>query len=477
MIEMKIITINNDDSFDLDLLNSIPKGLCDKYVISKLKKYLSGKCDQIIVEYPYHDSDYLSSYYIHFSQKLSLYNKMCCRLHVLRKGEYYGFITLRPTVDRTKFGKTLLDPRIFINEKAHLALHNFKAHVVGNEMSIEAFPWKSQQTDISICAHTATWTVIKYFGNRFKNYADTTIGDVVSKTKNEWGREIPSLGLDPKQVSNILKEYGFSPLMIQKKNVEYGEFIDEIVAYIDSGLPMVGFLYPIKHAVSIVGYSASDYSILDNKELVNEIKDKEIDVVLHSKLIKDIYVMDDNYFPYMKVPFDLPDSDSDVDYGIGQLEYSVVPLYDRMQLAYQDVYSKFKVWMENNEMDWSSPSVVRIYITSSTSLKSKALNSENMSLELKNIILNLVLPKFVWCIDISSYDNYKLGLTDGRIIIDTTAPTLDSEPWILRHDSEMVHFFEMDTVDINNKREYRVLATKINPYNCYENNLKVINGD
>lgn len=173
MISFKRIEIKSLESYN-NLKNAVPSQLIDMDVIKRLQNYLGLRCDEIRVEYPYYDSDYLSTYYIHYSQKLRPYGKLCCRLHILKEEEYYGYITLRPTAPGTKIGKTFLTPELLIRENAYLMLHNFKAHVVGNEMQIKSFPWKSQETDISVCAHTATWTITRYFGNKFRDYADAT---------------------------------------------------------------------------------------------------------------------------------------------------------------------------------------------------------------------------------------------------------------------------------------------------------------
>ena len=373
----------------------------------------------------------------------------------------------------TKIGKTYLDPQIMLNETAYLALYDFKAHIAGNEMEIKSFPWKSQQTDISVCAHTAFWTIIRYFGNKFRNYADTTIGEIVEKTQNDWGRKTPSLGLTPVQISDLFKEYGFSPLILQaeKDRDTEAEYLNEVMAYIESGLPMVGFLYPIKHAISIMGHGAINYEMLDDPSIVEEIKDKEINVISHGKLIKELYVMDDNCFPYRKMPLDLPSNNSDVTYGFSELEYCVVPLYRRMQLVYGEVYARFVAWRKEEVMNWEDLCVCRIYITSANSLKEEALNSRDMNDVLKDVIINLTLPKFVWCIDLAGIDNYKKGLTSGRIIVDTTAATKEEEPWILRHDSNRIEYVDIENDDMQDKSVFSTVACNITPYRIYENNL------
>ena len=68
----------------------------------------------------------------------------------------------------------------------------------------------------------------------------------------------------------------------------------------------------------------------------------------------------------------------------------------------------------------------------------------------------------------------KAGLTSGRIIIDTTAPTLEEETWLLRHDGEKIEFIDIENGDGIDENQYSVIETEINPYNIYINNLKEV---
>lgn len=210
--------------------------------------------------------------------------------------------------------------------------------------------------------------------------------------------------------------------------------------------------------------------ILDDKVLVKSIMDSEVDVVSHAKLVSDFYVMDDNLFPYKKMKLGWADCQSDVEYGAAELKYCVVPLYARMQLVYNEVYARFKTWMKEKVMDWETPCVSRIYITSANSLKSEALQTIDMNEQLVDVILNLSLPRFVWCIDLANFQEYKSGLTSGRIIIDTTAPTLDEEPWILRHDKNGIEYIDIDDLIFSSKNCHYI-KTSITPYKMYQHNL------
>lgn len=471
MINITVVTIQREEDYN-KLRDVVQPHLIDDAVIKNLIKYIGTRCDTIQVEYPYYDSDYLSAYYSHYAQKFKKYKKTCCRLHLESNKNYYGYITLRPSVEGTKFGKTYIDPELLVDKNAYLMLSSFTAHVIGQKLEIRCFPWKKQQTDVSVCAHTALWTIIRYFGNKYKNYADTTIGDIVEKVENDWGRKTPSLGLTLVQMSNVLKYYGFSPLVICEGNNTDFKISEEVIAYVESGLPVLGFLGTQDHAISIIGHGEINYDRVERFEETPDLLDKKANVISHAKLIDSFYVMDDRFFPYREVPIQLPDKENEVDYGMNELRYALIPLYNRMQLTYRDVYARMISWLGAKEMNWEEINVSRIYITSANSLRQRAMESSTMPQILKDIIQTLSLPKFVWCIDLAGIENYKKGLTSGRIIVDTTGATLEKEPWIMRHDMNEVQYKDYD-------EDPEVVISKkgcINPYQIYENNLKHIEG-
>ena len=183
--------------------------------------------------------------------------------------------------------------------------------------------------------------------------------------------------------------------------------------------------------------------------------------------------MDDNCFPYRKV-LELPSKETDTDYGLRELEYVVIPLYRRMQLPYSEVYERFRTWRRENVLEWEEFCVCRIYITSSNSLKRETTKSENMNPILKDVIRNMTLPKFVWCIDLAGTDNFKAGLTSGRIIVDTTASTLEAEPWLLRHDGKRIQFIDIENEDDATTGYYSEIEVEIEPYEMYVNNLEKV---
>lgn len=451
---------------DYDLLKAmINPDYIEDSIVEKLKKYLGLRCKKIVIEYPYRDKDYLSTYYRHYSQKFRDFSKDCYRLHIcMVDDEYAGYLLLRPTVEGTRIGTTYLDPRVLLKEKAYLMLSDFKVHMFGEDFTCRSFPWMMQETDITVCAHVALWTVLRYYGNRHANYADCTMGQVVDFVKEDWGRKTPSGGLTPLQVADVLKSYEFSPIVRGSEKIRSDMFLDEIIAYVESGIPIIAFIATKQHAVSIMGHGELDYKRLDDPWL-NRIKDVN-GIVLHSKLIDSLYIMEDNYFPYRAITKQLPTKDSDVDYHMKEISYAVIPLYPRMQLVYNEVYERFVSLVQAGVMAWEDVKVTRIYITSSNSMKRFFRKSVDVEATLKEIVCELQMPKFVWCIDISGVDNYKKGLTSGKLIVDTTSSTHEREPWLLMHDSTCVKY--------QSEGAYWQQQIQINPYGHYVNNLEEI---
>ena len=87
-----------------------------------------------------------------------------------------------------------------------------------------------QETDISICAHVATWTVLRYYGTKYLQYSNPSMGEIVENVHEEWGRKTPSSGLTPIQVSDILTYYGFYPIIRGGNKKQITMLLNEIMA-------------------------------------------------------------------------------------------------------------------------------------------------------------------------------------------------------------------------------------------------------
>ena len=73
------------------------------------------------------------------------------------------------------------------------------------------------------------------------------------------------------------------------------------------------------------------------------------------------------------------------------------------------------------------------------------------------------MSRFVWCIDISTIEEYDKHEISGRVLIDSTAGSKDLEPWILMHDRKKIRFREDNVMQEQ--------LVNIDPYEEFVHNL------
>lgn len=140
MIEFSELLIESVEDYN-KLYECVGKEAIDEQAVDTLKKFLGTNCNRIVVEYPYHDKDFLSTYYCYYSQKFRGFQKKCYRLHIMGEDEkYFGYIVLRPTVKGTRLGTTYLSPKPLLDEEAYLMLAKYEAHIMDNKTRYKVFP-------------------------------------------------------------------------------------------------------------------------------------------------------------------------------------------------------------------------------------------------------------------------------------------------------------------------------------------------
>lgn len=473
MIELDARKIESEDDWDDIPLRSEYKNV---EVISSLKRYIGTSCDRVIIEYPYYDSDYLSTYYLFYSKKNRIFKKQCCRLHLYCSDDednhrYGGYITLRPTMEETKIGKTYLEPWLLLKHTAFIMTSEFEVHLRGKDFHVEAFPWMKQETDIAVCAHVAIWSILRYYGNKYNNYRDITMGDIIELMPESVGRKYPTKAVSMQQIPDVFKDLGFSPIVVRKKNNSDLDFNNELFTYIESGIPLVACMSKKNHAIALIGHGKINY------ERLNLLSDR--DIILTSELQDTVIVQDDNIFPYQELsynsvnPFDYSDEMDNKQYVFQDIDYLIVPLYNRMQLSYDAVTSAYRSFL-NKTPDFIQKGeqyLARIYITSANSFKRYVFNSKKINPVLETIINTLEMPKFIWCVDLSTRTEYKQNLLSARFIFDSTCCNKEVYPMILFHNSEKITYYD------NSTNTWMEESISMKPYDIYVNNLREVSKD
>lgn len=473
MIDFAKFEIKKADDYD-QLLDYIDDTHIDQNVVSILKKYIGLRASALLIEYPYYEKDYLSTYYSFYAKQHAVHSKICFRLHffgsVDKKKEnrvYYGYITLREGVKDSKIGKTYLSPKLLIDEgtKAYLMLDTFSADIYGEKVSVSTFPWMKQETDISVCAHVAIWSILRYYGNRYKGYRDTVMGEIVEMVQNDRGRKIPSKGLTPDQIVDTLDLYNFSPVLLGDEYHKLHYFVNEMIAYIESGIPVVATMNKKRHAIALFGHGKVNYDMLEGN--IDQLKEPDSNIVLHSSLITTVYAMDDNHFPYRQIDVEIPCSDRNIDYALKEINYLIVPFCQKVLLGFNEVYEKFMEMVSKKIMKLNGIQICRIYLTGSNAFKEKAKKNQLMNPILRERILLMDMPRFIWCIDLATIEESKKGLMSARVIVDSTVGTQDDNPWLMIQDMGAINIVEYG-------RSLSRVLCDIQPYYIYENNLQNI---
>lgn len=461
MIEIKVININSSEDYNA-LLQNISSLYIDAKVVDEIKSRLAVKCKRILIEYPYRDMDFSSTYSAFHTKKHRMVPKECYRIHFfadrsLVQDNYLGYLVLRPSRVE-KRGSAYITPAALIDGDKYLLKTSFKAHILGSEFISSSFPWMSQETDIAVCAHAAVWSLLRYFSQKFHRYNQYTMDDIVQMTPQYIQRKTPSEGLNILQIAETFSRAGSHPLLLQKGN-DPSNFIRNVFSYIESGIPIIGCMTRKEHAVAIIGHGTLDYTVLDSFGA---------NYISSHNLIDSLVICDDNHLPYTEIS----QRHGSASYTFNDLDYVIVPLYEKMFLSADIVNKRVNALLKTNNLDLIPPLVLRTYMTSSKSLKEEFLNDESIDKKLVDIVLKTPMPRFVWCVDVSTKEEFKSSLMSGKIIIDITAGTYEQEPWILFHDSNNIKYYDpqSDTIKV-------IENCTIKPYSIYRNNLKEVKDD
>ena len=440
MIQFSTLKITSLDSYNLLREHIKSSQHIDDYTIRELKDHIGCRCKVIGIEYPYFESDYLSNYYIFYSKKLQDFPKECYRLLFFadeNRTELMGYITLRPTYQRTRIGRTYIEPQYLIDDPdARVLTTNFKIHFRASEATLKAFPWMHQEGDVAVCAHVAAWSVLRYLSTKFRNYQEKLLANIVDAVRLSAERKIPSIGLTVDQISDVFLQAGLSPIIRKRESHASEEMDDELLSYIESGIPFIGVIPSREHAIAVIGHGKR---IAQGINVENVFQDSQR-VVYSSKFISDIIVNDDRHFPYSTIPKIL--GEQKTGYTFRAISCAVVPLYQKVHITYADVRIQFENLVKANDYDWPEKMVARIFLSSSNTYReyTHIQKKEAISSDLKSLIIGLELPKLIWCIEISSINSFQEGIVDSIIIIDSTSATVNNDPFLFILDGKTIKY-------------------------------------
>ena len=168
--------------------------------------------------------------------------------------------------------------------------------------------------------------------------------------------------------------------------------------------------------------------------------------------------VDDNFFPYQrishrKVRTSEPYDKLNANYAINDIYTSVSPLPEKVFLPPE----KVRIWILKyiNNYDFirrisaflKGPWVVRIFLANNSSFKKgkirfcikrrKSINKITLR------IIEMLMPHFIWVVQISSIDQYKRMLCTAEIVLDSTASSKEN-PIIYTRFGNILYYCEKD---------------------------------
>lgn len=461
-------------SFKEDFIDRLEEIIPAIYIDASVKQFfeqlLLGKCGSISIEYPYYDADFLSIYYAYYTKSFRQYKKECCRIVLYGMDDTcVGYVTLRPLPRMKKIGKTYLDPTVFAQNNAYIICGQHKMHFQGKEATIEAMPYMQQEKSIAVCSHICLWSTIRFFSSRFPNRSNQTIGDIVERIHSPSERKVPSRGLTPTQISTLLIDSGFSSIILRRDSSIVGEapLIEQLCAYIDSGLPVICVSSSLAHAVVACGRTQVSAETAKNVAAkaaylgarvpeVYQNLTNAIPLVFEASMIESVIVNDDNELPYNNVSvLDITETNPNKLLQLSQIDVCIVPLDSQMQLPYSDAKYTMELlfyqededhrymykWQDNIGETTSSKNAIhfsKISLVSSNTFKEwirENIDTGCLTEEF-NVLLLMSYPKFLWLGEFASLDEYCKGECSGFILLDPTCASTDTTACLILADNK-----------------------------------------
>ncbi len=274
--------------------------------LRRLQKCLGGCTKSVVIERHYIDKDYRDTFSNYHSKRFTTPNARCLRLHFFKKRivrkdlrksnslqrSYCGYSVIRPTRPHC-LGRTLLDPVKLGYSHGGVCLCDEHLSVQGVTLSVRGFPFISQDADVTVCAQSALWMVIRYFSNRYPMYPETYPYQITQLTRNySTGSLTPSEGLTDWQMADALRQIGLSPVIYERQS--YPKDFEHIMyTYVESGIPILASTHD--HVVACLGHF-SDYTKTVNTKL------KKFRRLKSSFFNQGFIINDDNAIPYQRLP-------------------------------------------------------------------------------------------------------------------------------------------------------------------------------
>lgn len=447
---------------DLKKRPLFPSGGVTDWGMKTLRAGLDGHVGTVLLEPRYICKDHRNLFSNFYSKKTVPGSSVSARLHFFQHPDvngrdflfhpeqfadtYMGYSVIRDVSERC-LGRTIIDPYKVgrkLTDGFYSLRTSYRTHLNGRLVTAHGYPYLSQDTDATVCAHATLWGVCRYLSERHSNYAELLPYDLVRLTATTTGRVIPYRGMTYQDYSKILSDFGCHPVIFYTKDTDSQQELNpadfkDLYSYVESGLPVLASFGG--HVVALIGHTI-DY---------DRPPKPDADLLVDSSaFLKQFIVVDDNFFPYQLLgyPGDPVNYANNAGfpkpYSINSIITVVCPLPEKVYLPAVRARELTHLYLKDllnrygraafGPVAADEPLVCRLFVTTGSSLKKRKLETAAADSgevdQLCAFVANLHLPHFVWMLEISPLSRYRQGQAAAEIVLDATANRFDKHAFV-----------------------------------------------
>jgi hypothetical protein len=465
----------------------------------------------LVIETHYIDKVYRDSYYTYYSSKLKRYKRNCIKVSLfdmqieeddfisasciddLQKN-YLGFFVIRPT-SPSIIGRSVISPKALKVNNIQICTVNVGSTANAVKFNINGFPHSSQDSETITCAETTIWALMEYFGHKYPEYKPVLPSKIHAILNSvSYQRLLPSKGLEVNQISYALRELGFATRIYSRG--EYGADFDNLLSvYIESGIPLVIALDNIRykksnpndtnvsyigHAALCIGHELAEDTMLESLMPINTeytyLKEKmdkrNLKIFDYNDLKRKYVFIDDNLPVYQKAYLEKPTIHyNDASWDKCEISHFIAPLYKKNYLEAFEVKNFIFSFLVDDyySIGNNREVVVRTFLASTRSYKHYVALNPNMDNEMKYLITEEKLPKFIWVTELSTKALITEKKANGLIILDATEPNLFNNKALI------IAFYPDIMIKYTEKnRIFEKITLSLRPFSICEDNLRNI---
>ena len=466
-----------DADHQWDHLLELTKPHLDGAGLSRIRSALAKCTQSVAVERHYIDKDYRDTFSNYHSKRFTTPLSRCLRLHffdekIARESfrdpkqlqpHYCGYAVIRPTRPNC-LGRTLLAPEKLGYVQGNLAVSQEQLSIQGIPLAITGFPFISQDADVTVCAQSSLWMVLRYFSNRYQMYREMYPYQITQLTRDySIGRIVPSPGLTDWQMAEACRQIGLAPLIYSRDSYP-ADFEHILYTYVESGIPVL--TSTSNHVVACFGHY-SDYT---------KTVPGSLDIVPSSFFNEGFIINDDNGVPYQQLcGSSASATGTPAAISLSQIEAFTAPLPARVFLAAEQFEAVASLLLQSAEFGIKScsptldvkPVATRTFLTTGRSFK-RHLDDRGMgNSRVFEIYRNMPLPHFIWVQELSTLDAYRSHRIYGEIIWDATRNVAEPSGWLALHYPEQLYVDSgsasnierlVRKVDLDSSTDYPLMA-------------------